>query len=134
MKNIVIIGGSHSGFSAAWMMLNGPATFNRNNSINSQKWKSMPDAVYKSIPSCPECCACKETKKGTAPKCNCVCKCFGYFKYEDWEFDESLLPKHFENANIKIIYRDKIRVFYGTVIQAQQDGYHDFNENIYSNK
>jgi hypothetical protein len=25
IKKIVIIGGSHSGFSAAWMMLNGPA-------------------------------------------------------------------------------------------------------------
>jgi hypothetical protein len=26
-KKIVIIGGSHSGFSAAWLMLNGPATY-----------------------------------------------------------------------------------------------------------
>ena len=34
-KNIVIIGGSHSGFSSAWLMLHGPATFNKNNSINS---------------------------------------------------------------------------------------------------
>lgn len=31
MKNIVIIAGSHSGFSSAWLMLNGPATHNRNN-------------------------------------------------------------------------------------------------------
>ena len=30
IKNIVIVGGSHSGFSAAWMMLNGPATYCRN--------------------------------------------------------------------------------------------------------
>ena len=35
-KNIVIIGGSHSGFSAAWLMLNGPATYNRNNSLGSK--------------------------------------------------------------------------------------------------
>ena len=34
-RNIVIIGGSHSGFSAAWMLLNGPATYKKNNSINS---------------------------------------------------------------------------------------------------
>jgi len=27
LKKIVIIGGSHSGFSAAWLMLNGPATY-----------------------------------------------------------------------------------------------------------
>lgn len=26
-KKIVIVGGSHSGFSAAWLMLNGPATY-----------------------------------------------------------------------------------------------------------
>lgn len=25
IKKVVIIGGSHSGFSAAWMLLNGPA-------------------------------------------------------------------------------------------------------------
>lgn len=31
-KNIVIVGGSHSGFSCAWMLLHGPATYNRNNS------------------------------------------------------------------------------------------------------
>ena len=47
-KNIVIIGGSHSGFSSAWLMLHGPATFNKNNSINSEKYSSMPDAPMKS--------------------------------------------------------------------------------------
>jgi lysine/ornithine N-monooxygenase len=30
-KKIVIIGGSHSGFSCAWMLLNGPAAYYRNN-------------------------------------------------------------------------------------------------------
>lgn len=28
LKKIVIVGGSHSGFSCAWMLLKGPATFN----------------------------------------------------------------------------------------------------------
>ena len=36
IKKIVIIGGSHSGFSAAWMLLNGPATLWNNTSINTQ--------------------------------------------------------------------------------------------------
>lgn len=36
LKNIVIIGGSHSGFSCAWMMLNGPATYNHNTSVKSK--------------------------------------------------------------------------------------------------
>jgi hypothetical protein len=38
----VIIGGSHSGFSAAWLLLNGPATFNSNNSID-KKDESFPE-------------------------------------------------------------------------------------------
>lgn len=31
LKKIVIIGGSHSGFSSAWMLLNGPAAYYKNN-------------------------------------------------------------------------------------------------------
>jgi 6-phosphofructokinase len=34
LKKIVIVGGSHSGFSAAWLMLNGPATYKRMNSLH----------------------------------------------------------------------------------------------------
>ncbi len=41
-NKIVIIGGSHSGFSAAWLLLNGPATFNSNNSID-KKDESFPE-------------------------------------------------------------------------------------------
>lgn len=33
IKNIVIIGGSHSGFSAAWMLLNGPADILHNTHV-----------------------------------------------------------------------------------------------------
>jgi len=35
--NIVIIGGSHSGFSAAWMLMNGPATYKSNNVHANEK-------------------------------------------------------------------------------------------------
>lgn len=45
-----------------------------------------------------------------------------------------MLPKHFEVGSIKILYRDKIRVFYPTVTQAKQDGYTDFNDKIFSRK
>ena len=49
LKNIVIIAGSHSGFSTAWLLLNGPATHNKNNSRNldAKKWPKMADAVFK---------------------------------------------------------------------------------------
>jgi hypothetical protein len=63
LKNIVIIGGSHSGFSAAWMILNGPATYNRNNIYNKKQSNSFPDAVIKSNPHCIECCTCSDAKK-----------------------------------------------------------------------
>ena len=33
IKKIVIIGGSHSGFSAAWMLLNGPADVLHNSHV-----------------------------------------------------------------------------------------------------
>jgi hypothetical protein len=88
IKNIVIIGASHSGFSAAWLMLNGPATYNKNNVLsNPNKYSSMPEAPLKSIANCQECCTCSDTKKKKEPKCGCICKCFGFFAYKDWDFD-----------------------------------------------
>lgn len=58
IKKIVIIGGSHSGFSAAWMLLNGPADILHNtivkptcayDHINRGNPFKFPDAVFKSI-------------------------------------------------------------------------------------
>jgi len=57
MKNIVIIGGSHSGFSCAWMLLNGPAMYYKN--TGSVSVSSKPKAMKKKLKSCPECCQCK---------------------------------------------------------------------------
>jgi len=92
-KNIVIVGGSHSGFSSAWMILNGPASYCRNNSINSTKHTQFPIAPMKQLSNCDECCTCTEAKKKKEPKCGCQCKCLGYFNYKDWDFDyENDLP------------------------------------------
>ena len=33
IKNIVIVGGSHSGFSSAWILLNGPADLLHNTHV-----------------------------------------------------------------------------------------------------
>lgn len=38
ISNIVIVGGSHSGFSCAWLMLNGPASYKYNNHIKLNQW------------------------------------------------------------------------------------------------
>ena len=52
-KKIVIIGGSHSGFSVAWLMLNGPATYNRNNSLGDKTANyKLPETLPKPNPNC----------------------------------------------------------------------------------
>jgi hypothetical protein len=59
LKKIVIVGGSHSGFSCAWMLLNGPATYNKNLSVKPATKRFMdfpPSAPVKSISGCTECC------------------------------------------------------------------------------
>ena len=55
-KKIVIIGGSHSGFSCAWMLLNGPAAYYKNNAgISIEK---EPYATRKYAKNCLDCCQC----------------------------------------------------------------------------
>jgi len=54
LKKIVIIGGSHSGFSCAWMLLNGPAAYYNNNAgifVDKE-----PNAQRKYIKNCLDCC------------------------------------------------------------------------------
>ena len=54
LKKIVIIGGSHSGFSCAWMLLNGPAAYYKNNAgLHIDK---EPHAQRKQIKNCVDCC------------------------------------------------------------------------------
>lgn len=59
LKKIVIIGGSHSGFSCAWMLLNGPAAYYSNNAgIHIEK---EPYAQRKAARACLDCCQCGVT-------------------------------------------------------------------------
>ena len=135
----MIIGGSHSGFSAAWMLLHGPADVLHNTHVRpscqiqhldrNQPFK-FPDAVYKTILDCQLCCGCETKSKNS---CDCVCKCYGFFKYEPTEFDYKEMP-NFEAGDIKILYRENIRVFYNKVQFAQQDGYKEYKQSVFSNK
>ena len=55
--------------------------------------------------------------------CTCVCKCFGYFKYDEWpnldmEGDDKLVLPEFGPGDIKILYRDRIKVFFKTTKAA----------------
>lgn len=40
----------------------------------------------------------------------------------------------FEAGDIKILYRENIRVFYNKVQFAQQDGYKEYKQSVFSNK
>ena len=68
LKNIVIMGGSHSGFSAAWILINGPANLWHNTSVNTTCKKNhkegtpyqFPGAMLKTGRNCSECCVCKK--------------------------------------------------------------------------
>ena len=71
---------------------------------------------------------------GKTDKCPCVCRCFGYFKYADWGFDYSNDLPNWAEGSIKILYRDKIKVFYGRVSAAVADGYTEFKQSTFSNK
>ena len=133
LKNIVIIGGSASGFSAAFTMLYGPATYISNNSLKRSKGE-FPGAQRKTIKDCPQCCGCSAHRKLGSISCGCICKCFGFFKYEHWDHTSDLIPTHFKDANIKVLFRDKIRLFYPTLEAAKEDNYRDFNERCFQKK
>lgn len=44
-----------------------------------------PGAVRKLVNSCSNCCLCSQKPQ----KCKiCVCKCFGFFSFNDWDTGE----------------------------------------------
>ena len=128
------------------MMLNGPASLLKNTVVtptvahvykNTGKFH-FPGAILKTIENCNKCCTCSYLRKekiiGKSDKCSCVCRCFGYFKYADWGFDYSNDMPNFEAGSIKILYRDKIKVFYNRVSAAAADGYNEYKPTTFSNK
>ena len=141
LTNIVIVGGSHSGFSCAWLMLKGPASYNQNNSIKLKQWQQYPKGHIVKNRGCPNCCLCSSPKQQpiiaetdeNKSNCSCTCYCLGgHIVYRENEFDyEKWLPKHLSNGSIKILYRDKIRVFYDTVSAAKKDNYKEYDKNLF---
>ena len=64
--------------------------------------------------------------------CKCVCHCFGFFRYHEWGFDYDKDLPLWAPGDIKILYRDKIKVFYKHVDDAILDGYNSFCQDAYS--
>jgi hypothetical protein len=110
-KKVVIIGGSHSGFSSAWILLNSPANYSNLN----------PNM-------------CKKYNKFTCDKCddNQLCFCYGEVKDRNWSFN----GKDFDTneLEITILYRDHIRVYYPSEEDALQDNYNLYNPKEALNK
>ena len=131
LKNIVIIGGSHSGFSCAWLILNGPASYKHNNSINLKKWQEYPKGYIHKNDRCPNCYVGDGTPQIAEGSWKCYCL-GGHIVYRENEFDyDKYIPKHLEEGSIKIVHRDRVRVFYDTVNQAKRDKYNDFDKKLF---
>jgi hypothetical protein len=63
-RRVVIVGGSHSGFSSAWMLMNHPASHKHNASKTHIQRSHL--VQKKSIKYCSECCKCVEKAKKIA--------------------------------------------------------------------
>jgi hypothetical protein len=108
-KKVVIIGGSHSGFSCAWILLNGPARFE---TVIGQKEYEVKREL-------------------NCMKCSQTCKCYGEVKKRLWhEYPEE------ENVEleVKILYRDEIKVYYPSEEEASLDGYKCYDPRTACNK
>ena len=52
-----------------------------------------------------------------------MCKCFGFFEFQPWTVSKA------ENIEIRILYRDKIRVFFENEKEAKDWNYTDYDTN-----
>jgi len=53
------------------------------------------------------------------------------FAYDELDFDYDTMVPRMAKGSIKIIYRDKVRVFYHSVKEAKLDNYHDYDPKDY---
>ncbi|CAI2385090.1 unnamed protein product [Moneuplotes crassus] len=129
-RKIVIIGGSHSGFSAAWILLNGPACYNHNKGLGKLIFKGiMPKQVIR----CADKFGCGsqycDAPVSSNPKQSQACHCFGTFDTRKiWKFDEAQQLPQFSDSEITILYKDKIKVYFHDSKDAYRSGYKAFKK------
>lgn len=133
---VVIIGGSHSGFSCAWILLNSFAKYNFN-SVNKlySKYKQKTFIANSTNND-------SNTNNNIVP-CTCAnyysnskCVCFGDINNLNWQ---STNKTPIENIEITIVYKDHVKVYYPTEREALNDGYNVYdpakavnkNSNVY---
>ena len=128
-RRVVIVGGSHSGFSVAGMLLHGPCVFNHNQ--GKLMFKEFPGAPRKSCRLKTACCICGAKSSGKKEPCLCSCTCYGQFSNDVWRYSAGHRLT-FSDGDITILYRDRVKVFYSKVRLALADGYTDFDRRVYS--
>lgn len=163
-KRVVILGGSHSGFSCAWMLLNGHIDMHKlkeqNKSIraqsvlingNNQNNNSNNNPTNNNSNNPTNNNSTNNNgffyKCKTNPNClecktlNCCC-CFGSIIDRTWRKPQSAASPHqsssanLENQNfeITILFRDHIKVYYHSEREALNDGYNVYDQNKAVNK
>ena len=113
-KKVVIIGGSHSGFSCAWILLNKPSSYKDIMVTSGPDYKIKYDIF---------CNNCREN--------SC---CFGKIVDRNWHKVKSLELKDHEKIEISILYKDHIKVYYSSEKEALNDGYNIYNPKEAVNK
>jgi hypothetical protein len=130
VKKVVIIGGSHSGFSCAWILLNGPADipYNMRNFLSNNSDSNCVNYKTKINPRCE--------------KCKTHSCCFGQSDLQRWKdvyhssnnkYSRNNLPIA-SDIEISILYRDHIKVYYHSEKEALNDGYNSFDPKRSVNK
>ena len=106
-KRVIIIGGSHSGFSCAWMLLNQPSNYR--NILNEDIHMPYQARYNKDCPNCNE----------------TFC-CYGKVIDKNWDISqEDKANFHSINTEVEIIilYKDHIKVHYPSEQDAINDNY-----------
>lgn len=124
-KKVVIIGGSHSAFSCAWIILNNyidlPKLKETNKEIrpnNANRGESGNFTTKYNI-NCGDC-----------QYSNC---CFGEVVDHNW-VNSTNLKVNFDNLEILILYHDHIKVYYHSERDALNDGYNVYDSSKAVNK
>lgn len=64
-----------------------------------------------------------------------TCHCFGAFKAKHiWQYDKVKHYPQFDDAQITIVYKERVKVFYNRVSAGVADGYSDYNPKCFTNK
>ena len=112
-KKVVIIGGSHSGFSCAWLLINKPANYKEIMTNNISDYKPKYNIF-----------------------CNNNCRdngcCFGKVNDRNWNKIKNLDIN--DKIEVTILYKSHIKVYYSNEKEALNDGYNVYNPKDAVNK